>query len=139
MLIGSPGVFLPQLPQHPACGSARGASLRIEKIPHEMESSKAGYDTNRQDYFTRSGALQSLRPARLTLCRGFKPSPCPTHYGGRLATMPSADFCSITSGVAARRAVRVTVGSGGNSNAFALALSPAPIAARTASGTDLPG
>ena len=23
----------------------------------------------------------------------FRPSPCPNHYDGRLATMPSADFC----------------------------------------------
>ena len=33
---------------------------------------------------------------RLTLCRRFRPSPCPTHYGGRWATMPSADCCAIT-------------------------------------------
>ena len=26
----------------------------------------------------------------------FRPSPCPIHYDGRLATMPSADFCLIT-------------------------------------------
>jgi len=26
----------------------------------------------------------------------FRPSPCPNHYDGRLATMPSADFCLIT-------------------------------------------
>ena len=25
----------------------------------------------------------------------FKPSPCPIHYNGRWATMPSADFCLI--------------------------------------------
>ena len=90
-----------------------------------MDSSKAGYDTLRHDHFTRSGAVWSLRNARLTLCRRFGPSPCPTHYGGRLATMPSADFCPITPGVTARRAVRVTVGSGGVSSAFALALRPA--------------
>src|SRR5690554_456688 len=29
----------------------------------------------------------------------FRPSPCPAHYGRRLATMPSADFCLITSKV----------------------------------------
>jgi hypothetical protein len=39
------------------------------------------------------------------LCRWFGPSPCPTHYRGRLATMPSADFCSITPRVAAVCAV----------------------------------
>jgi len=26
----------------------------------------------------------------------FGPSPCPNHYDGRLANMPSADFCLIT-------------------------------------------
>ncbi|WML84919.1 hypothetical protein [Thiothrix subterranea] len=26
----------------------------------------------------------------------FRPSPCPRHYAGRWATMPSADFCLIT-------------------------------------------
>jgi len=128
-----------------------------------MDSSKAGYDTLRNGRFTRSGALLSLRNARLSLCRRFRPSPCPTHYDRRLATMPSADFCPITPGVAAKRAVRVTVGSGGDSSAFALALSSAPLATtapvgfdgdsdpfgpalsstplgtRTACGTDLPG
>ena len=31
-LIGSPGVSLPQLPRHPACGSARGASSGCERV-----------------------------------------------------------------------------------------------------------
>ncbi len=77
--------------------------------------------------------------------------------------MPSADFCLITSSVTAGRAVRVTVGSGGDSNTLVLALSPAPMmttaslgfdgyfspfgldlsstpmAALTAGGADLPG
>jgi hypothetical protein len=128
-----------------------------------MATSNAGYVTHRQGGFTRSGALLPLRHARLARCRRFGPSPCPTHYGGRLATMPSADFCPVTPDVAARRAARVTVGSGGDSSAFALALSPAPLATtaplgfdgisspfglglsatpigtRTARGTDLPG
>jgi hypothetical protein len=128
-----------------------------------MAAFNAGYETNRQDNFTRSGAISPLRLARLSRCRRFGPSPCPTHYGGRLATMPSADFCPVTPSVAARRAARVTVGSGGDSSAFALALSPAPLATtaplgfdgisspfglglsatpigtRTARGTDLPG
>ena len=30
------------------------------------------------------------------LVKMFRPSPCPLHYDGRLATMPSADFCLIT-------------------------------------------
>jgi len=42
--------------------------------------------------------------------------------------MASADFCPITPGVAAKRAARITLGSGGTSSAFALALSPAPVA-----------
>ena len=128
-----------------------------------MATSNAGYVANRQGCFTRSGAVHPLRHARLTRCRRFRPSPCPTHYGGRLATMPSADFCPVTPSVAARRAARVTVGSGGDSSAFTLDRSPAPVAttapvgfdgvsspfglglsstpigARTASGTDLPG
>ena len=37
-----------------------------------------------------------MRSARLTLCRRFGPSPCPTHYDGPWATTPSADFCPIT-------------------------------------------
>ncbi len=40
------------------------------------------------------------------LCRRFRPSPCPAHYGGRLATTPSADFCPVTPGVTAGRAAR---------------------------------
>jgi len=127
-----------------------------------MATSNAGYGANRQGRFTRSGALRPLRLARLARCRWFRPSPCPTHYGGRLATMPSADFCPITPGVTARRAARVTLGSGGNSRAFALALrratvattatlgfdgnsrpfglalSSTPIATQTASGADFP-
>jgi hypothetical protein len=35
----------------------------------------------------------------------FRPSPCPTHYGGRWATMPSADFCLITRPVARLSAI----------------------------------
>ncbi len=34
----------------------------------------------------------------------FRPSPCPRHYAGRWATMPSADFCLITVKIAPRRA-----------------------------------
>ena len=34
-------------------------------------------------------------------------SPCPTHYGGHSATMPSADFCSITDGVTSDGAIGV--------------------------------
>ena len=101
-----------------------------------MATFNAGYATNRQGRFTRSGAVRPLRPARLTRCRRFRPSPCPTHYGGRLATMPSADFCPITPGVTARRAARVTVGSGGDSSAFAPALSPAPVATTAPVGFD---
>jgi hypothetical protein len=62
------------------------------------------------------------------LCRRFRPSPCLTHYGERWATTPFADFCPFTTRVATRRALRRTVGSGGASSAFALGLSPAPVA-----------
>ena len=89
------GGFSPGSPQHPACGSARGVSAGLERPP-VRGASKAGYDTGRQSRFTWSGALRPLRSARLTLCRRFRPSPCPTHYDGRLATTPSADCCAIT-------------------------------------------
>jgi len=101
-----------------------------------MATSNAGYGANRQGRFTRSGALRPLRLSRLARCRWFRPSPCPTHYGGRLATMPSADFCPITPGVTARRAARVAVGSGGHSSTFVLALSPASMTTKTPLGFD---
>ena len=101
-----------------------------------MVTSNAGYATSRQGRFTRSGALRPLRLARLARCRRFWPSPCPAHYGGRWATMPSADFCPVTPSVAARRAARVTVGSGGDSSAFALARRPAPLATTAPVGFD---
>jgi len=54
----------------------------------------------------------------------------------RSATMASADFCPVTPSVTARRAARVTVGSGGDSSAFALALSPTPMATTAPIGFD---
>ena len=101
-----------------------------------MATSNAGYETNRQEGFTRSGAVPSLRLARLSRCRRFGPSPCPTHYDGHLAAMLSADFCPITPDVTARRAVRVAVGSGGHSSTFALGLRPAPMATTAPLGLD---
>ena len=47
---------------------------------------------------------------------------------GKMPTMPSADFCSITPGVAPRRAAGA-LGSGDQSRPFGLGLSPAPMAA----------
>ena len=35
----------------------------------------------------------------------FRPSPCPNHYDGHLATMPSADFCLITAPVTQHSAI----------------------------------
>ena len=104
-----------------------------------MVTSNAGYATSRQSRFTRSGALRPLRLARLARGRRFGPSPCPTHYGGHWATMPSADFCPVTPNVAVQRAARVAVGSGGDSRPFGLGLSSTPRAVRAACGTDLPG
>ena len=95
-LIGSPEVSSSRLPQRPACGSARGVSAGWV-TPPSRGASKAGYGTGRQSRFTWAGAVRPLRSARLTLCRRFRPSPCPTHYDGRLATTPSADCCAITS------------------------------------------
>jgi hypothetical protein len=116
------GGFSPPAPTAPRMRVRTGRFLRGLKGRHRMATSNAGYATIRQGRFTRSGAVRPLRLARLARCRRFGPSPCPTHYGGRLASMPSADFCPITSSVAAKRAVWATVGSGGSSTAFAVAL-----------------
>jgi hypothetical protein len=35
----------------------------------------------------------------------FRPSPCPSHYAGYLATMPSADFCLIAAPVTQHSAI----------------------------------
>jgi len=43
-----------------------------------MDTSRAGYATPRQNRFTWRGALRPLRNARFTLCRRFRPSPCPS-------------------------------------------------------------
>ena len=134
-LIGSPRVSSPRLPQHPACGSARGVSVGVERPPLRG-TSKAGYGTERQSRFTWSGAVRPLSSARLTLCRRFRPSLCPTHYDGRLATTPSADCCAITLGVATECAARIVVGSGGCSTPFAVALSPAPVMITATLGFD---
>ena len=77
-----------------------------------MTTANAGYGTGRQRRFTRSIAVRPLRSTRRARCRRFEPSPCPTHDGGRWVSTPSADFCPVTPNVAARRAARVTVGSG---------------------------
>jgi len=130
----SRGFFSPGLHNTPHAGP-HGAFPSEFKGP-VMVTFNAGYATSRQCHFTRSGAVRLLRRVRLTRCRRFGPSPCPTHYGGRLATMPSADFCPITPDVAAGRAARVALGSGGDSRAFALALRPAPMATTAPLGFD---
>ena len=53
-----------------------------------------------------------------------------------MASMASADVCPITPSVTAGRAAPVTVGSGGVPNAFALDLSPAPVATKAPLGFD---
>jgi hypothetical protein len=50
--------------------------------------------------------------------------------------MASADFCPITPGVTAVRAARVSVGSGGHSIPFEMALNPAPVATAVTLGFD---
>jgi len=57
-------------------------------------------------------------------------------FHDRAATMASADFCPVTPDVAARRAARIAVGSGGDSSAFALALRPVPLATTAPVGFD---
>jgi hypothetical protein len=130
------GGFSPPAPTAPRMRVRTGRFLRSLKGHHPMITSNAGYGSDRQDRFTRSGAIRSLRSVRLSRCRRFRPSPCPTHYDGRLATMPSADFCPITPGVTARRADWVTLGSGGDSTAFTMALNPAPLATEATLGFD---
>ena len=107
------GGFSPPASTAPRMRVRTGRFLRMGKGHRKMTTSNAGYGTSRQGRFTRSGALRPSRLARRSRCRRFGPSPCPTHYGGRWATMPSADFCPVTPNVAARRAARVAVGSGG--------------------------
>ena len=157
------GGFSPPAPTAPRMWVRTGRFLTDWKGQPSLAAFNAGFTMHRQDHFTRPDAVGSVRHMWLARCRRFGPSPRPTHYGGRLATMPSADFCPVTPSVAARRAARVTVGSGGNSSTFALALSPTPMATtaplgfdgdsspfglglsstpvgtRTACGTDLPG
>ena len=130
------GGFYPPAPTAPRMRVRTGRFHRSEKDHQIMATSNAGYGANRQGRFTRSGALRPLRLARFARCRWFRPSPCPTHYGGRLATMPSADFCPITPGVTARRTAPVAVGSGGDSSTFALALSPAPMTTKDPLGVN---
>jgi hypothetical protein len=130
------GGFSPPAPTAPRMRVRTGRVLRICKDHHRRAAFNAGYATHRQGHFTRSGAIRSLRYARLAHCRRFGPSPCPTHYGGRWATMPSADCCPLTPRLAARRAVRVAVGSGGVSIACAPALRPAPVATPARVGFD---
>ena len=131
------GGFSPPAPTAPRMRVRTGRFLRMGKGPrNKMTTSNAGYGTGRQRRFTRSGAVRPLRSARLARCRRFGPSPCPAHYGGRWATMPSADFCPVTPEVAARRAARVAVGSGGVSSPFGLARSPAPLATTAPVGFD---
>ena len=122
---GRRGFFSPGSHSTPHAGP-HGALPPDWKRQPLMAAFNAGYTMHRHDPFTRSGAVRSVRHMWLTRCRRFRPSPCPTHDGGRLATMPSADFCPVTPSVAARRVARVTVGSGGDSSAFALALSRLP-------------
>jgi len=43
--------------------------------------------------------IEQLSCTGSSLISEFKPSPCPSHYAGHLAAMPSADFFSIAGGV----------------------------------------
>jgi hypothetical protein len=137
-LIGSPGVFLPRLPQHPACGGPHGARPSDWKgLQHDdrvVLQSWLRHTAPRP--FHPVGYSTSVSGARLALCRRFGPSPCPVHYGERLATTPSADFCPLTHDVDAARATRITVGAGGLSSAFARGLSLAPVATTARLGFD---
>ena len=55
-----------------------------------------------------------------------------THYGKCLATMASADFCSIMTGVATLHAACIAVGFCGLSIRFQIALNQTPIVSQTA-------
>ena len=113
-LIGSPGVFLPRLPQHPACGGPHGARPSDWKgLQHDDRAVLQSWLRHTAPRpFHPVGYSTSVSGARLALCRRFGPSPCPVHYGERLATTPSADFCPLTHDVAAARAARITVRAG---------------------------
>jgi len=89
------GGFSPPAPTTPRMRVRAGRFRRFSK-DSVMDDFKAGFETGRRNRFTRSGAIRMPRSVRLSLCRRFGPSPCPAHYGGRLTTTPSADFCSLT-------------------------------------------
>jgi hypothetical protein len=91
--------------------------------------------TNRQGHFTRSGAIQPLRRARLLVAEGSGLHPVPP------ITVGVWLLCRLLTSVPSRRRCRKTrcpshLGSGGDSSAFALALSPAPMATTAPLGFD---
>ncbi len=49
--------------------------------------------------------MEQLSCTGSSLIFRFRPSPCPNHYVGHLATMPSADFCLITQLIAQPSAI----------------------------------
>ena len=49
--------------------------------------------------------MEKLSCTGSSLTFRFRPSPCPNHYDGHLATMPSADFCLITIRISPNRAI----------------------------------
>ena len=97
----------PPSPQHLACGSSQGVSRRLLK--------QSGQNVPPAPMPASAFAPMSLGPvgngtlscAGSSLIVGFSPSPCPAHYGRRLATIPSADFCWLTAAGASDLASRL--------------------------------
>ena len=86
--------------------------LRTGRFPKTLKSSRpiSSYLPQcwllllRQRSLTRSG-MKQLSCTGSSLIFRFRPSPCPTHYGEHLATIPSADFCLITLPVTQQSAI----------------------------------
>ena len=75
------------------------------KIGNKHPDSKAGYDNRPPSWLHLVRCNASPEAGAAPPCQRFGPSPCPTHYGGRLASMPSADFCPVTPAITRRRAM----------------------------------
>ncbi|NJP10932.1 MAG: hypothetical protein HC866_16840 [Leptolyngbyaceae cyanobacterium RU_5_1] len=95
--------------------------------------SRVGYTIKRRPF---SSPVQVHRPVELcgsSLLFEVQPFTLFHPYDERLATLASADFCSIMTGVATLHAACIPLGFCGVSIRFQIALSPTPIGSQTAS------
>ena len=128
-IIGQQGDFLPPPPQHPTCGSARGASSkRFRQTGSKEPLSRAGYAIKRRQF---SSPIRVHRCAQLcdsSLFFQVRPfTDVPPITIGLWLIWPRHDFCPITPSVSTRRAVSIAVGFCGLSIPFEMALSQTPI------------